>query len=115
MYRKLLITLTVLALLAITATSVLAARYRLVLTGTGIGSFIATGYVTGVGNEDLKLTVTAKGIPVTTCTNGGGNQAPGQNPPKISASDTVSLAGDDPLRKNGKSPFTAEAEEPSVL
>jgi hypothetical protein len=115
MHRKLVITLCVLAILAITTTTVFAARYRFKLTATEIGSFIAIGYVTGVGSEDLNLTVNAKGIPVTTCTNQGGNQAPGQNPPKLSASDTVFLSGDDPLRKNGRSPFETEAEEPLVL
>jgi hypothetical protein len=115
MSRKLVIALSVLALLVITATTVFAARYRVVLTSTGIGSFIANGYVSGVGNEDLELTVNAKGIPVTSCINQGGNQVPGQNPAKLSASDEVFLSGDDPLRKNGKSPFATEAEEPAQL
>jgi hypothetical protein len=43
------------------------------------------------------------------CTNQGGNQAPGQNPPKVSASGYQDILK---VYKNGKSPFDVETEDP---
>lgn len=36
--------------------------------------------LSGLGGGDLYATVIAQGVPVTTCTSPGGNEAPGQNP-----------------------------------
>jgi len=78
-----------------------------------LGSLIANGTLIGLGNTDVSVTLDASGIPVVTCTNQGGNQAPGQNPPKVSASGLATLYGVDLAQKNGKSPFEAETDEPS--
>jgi hypothetical protein len=80
-----------------------------------LGSLIADGTVAGLGKEDVTVILTASGIPETTCTNQGGNSAPGQNPARVSASDGDVLPGNDPLRKNGKSPFSTEAIPPTSL
>ena len=78
----------------------------------GLGSLIAKGTLTGLGETDVAVVLDASGIPVVTCTNLGGYQAPGQNPPKVSAAGDESLDGSDPVRKNGKSPFGVETNDP---
>lgn len=87
------------------------------LSGTtfSLGSLISHGYVSGIGNTDVTLVLNASGIPAITCTNGGGNQVPGQSSPKVSASGSVLLPGNSPLRKNGKAPYGVETQPPAPL
>jgi len=80
-----------------------------------LGSLIAEGTIKGLGNEDVRVFLEASGLPVVTCTNKGGNQAPGQNPPKVSASGDTLLFGYDLTRKNGKSPYGVETNDPVVV
>lgn len=82
-----------------------------------LGSLIATGNVTvaGFGKIDVTLVLDASGIPAITCTNHGSNDVPGQSSPKITASGQVTLPGDKPIWKNGKSPFDVTAEEPETI
>jgi hypothetical protein len=80
-----------------------------------LGSLIANGYASGLGNQDVTVVLNASGIPVVTCTNPGGNQAPGQNPPRLSASGEQDLLANDPLRRNGRSPFLTETVDPETL
>jgi hypothetical protein len=77
-----------------------------------LGSLIAEGYMTGLGNQDVKVVLEASGFPVVTCTNLGGNHAPGQNPPKLSAEGVTVVFGDDAFKKNGKSPYGVETNDP---
>ena len=111
MSRKLLVFLGVLVLVGLTTTTVFAGKYRLNAT-FALGSLIASGDVSGLGNQDVTLILDATGDPVVTCTNQGSNQAPGQNPSKVSATGTQFLPGNDTLRKNGKSPFDVETNDP---
>ncbi len=76
-----------------------------------LGSLIASGSVFGLGNTDVTVQLDATGIPEVTCTNQGGNQAPGQNPPPVSASGTEFLVHES-YTKNGSSPFRVETSEP---
>ena len=80
-----------------------------------LGSLIANGSVSGIGKTDVTMVLDASGIPEIVCTNGGGNQVPGQSSPKITAEGSQSLAGNNPLRKNGKSPFGVETAPPAPL
>jgi hypothetical protein len=52
---------------------------------------------------------------VQACTNNGSNGVPGQSSPKISATGTQELSGDNGLLKNGKSSFDVETAPPPTL
>lgn len=80
-----------------------------------LGSLIADGTLTGLGNSDVSVVIEASGIPAITCINFGGNQVPGQSYPKVSASGSQILDGDSPVRKNGKSPFGVETVDPETI
>ena len=80
-----------------------------------LGSLIANGTLTGLGKTDVSVVINASGIPAITCINFGGNQVPGQSSPKVSASGTQELDGDSPVRKNGKSPFGVETDDPETI
>lgn len=87
------------------------------LSGTSfsIGSLIANGFVSGIGNTDVTMVLDASGTPAIVCTNGGGNQVPGQSSPKIFAEGRQNLLGNDALRKNGKAPYGVETAPPPAL
>ncbi len=80
-----------------------------------LGSLIANGTVSGIGNTDITMVLDASGIPAITCTNQGGNQVPGQSYPKVSAEGSQALPGNSPLRKNGSSPYGVETQPPAPL
>ena len=80
-----------------------------------LGSLIATGDVKGIGNTDVTMVLDASGTPAITCINHGGNSVPGQSSPKVAATGKQSLKGDDPVRKNGKSPFGVETVDPQFI
>lgn len=80
-----------------------------------LGSLIADGILTGLGNTDVSVVIDASGTPLTSCTNYGGNTVPGQSYPKVSASGNQFLDGDSSVRKNGKSPFGVETVDPETI
>jgi hypothetical protein len=80
-----------------------------------LGSLIADGVLSKLGNTDVNVVLDASGIPAITCTNYGKNDVPGQSDPRISARGQQSLLGDSPIRKNGKSPFSVETVDPVLL
>jgi hypothetical protein len=116
MKKKLYAILTVL-LITMMITSPVFARGAIKLSGVtfDLGSLIATGYAGGLGNTDVTIVLDASGIPAITCTNYGGNDAPGQSYPKISAVGQQTLLGNDPLRKNGKAAFFTETDDPETI
>lgn len=79
-----------------------------------LGSLIAKGTLKGLGNDDVDVKLDASGFPAVICTNQGGNQAPGQNPPKVSVSGQqhIDPKENPPIEKNGKSPFNVRTNPP---
>lgn len=80
-----------------------------------LGSLIAQGYASGLGKQDVTVVLDAIGTPDVTCVNQGGTEVPGQNPADISAVGQQTLLGSDPIRKNGRSPFFTETDDPETL
>lgn len=112
MKRKLFSVLaTLLAMLLTISTAAAGGNVKLSGVEFSLSSLVASGFASGLGNTDVTVVLDAAGIPDVTCTNNGGNQAPGQNPPKISASGTQYLIHET-YTKNGRSPFNVETEEP---
>jgi hypothetical protein len=70
----------------------------------------ASGVIAGLGSGAI-VTITAQANPTTTCTNQGGNQAPGQNPGSITVSGTTGIP--DANAKNGSRPFSVTTDPPS--
>lgn len=79
-----------------------------------LGSLISSGGLTGLGNTDVTLVLNASGIPAVTCTNGGGNQVPGQSAPKVSAQGSTTLIPNTSLTKNGSTPYRVETDSSTL-
>ena len=115
MHRKHLMLAAILIMVCATTATAFAAKARFGADpGFSLGSLIANGSLVGLGNDDVTVILDASGIPVVTCTNQGGNQAPGQNPPKVSTSGEQFLAHET-FTKNGNTPFTVETNDPPAL
>ena len=116
MKKKLLSLLSALLItILITSTAGAGGIVKLGFVEFSLGSLIAQGYASGLGNTDVTIVLDASGIPAITCTNNGGNDVPGQSSPKVSASGQTSLLGNDPVRKNGRSPFGVETVDPGTV
>jgi hypothetical protein len=115
MNRKFSTILTFLLLLALSTSTVGAAGAIKLSGGFRLGSLIFDGSMTGLGGyrDGVTVTLVGSGIPVVTCTNQGGNQAPGQNPPKVTANGTDYIGPQD-ITKKGKAPVGVETVDPVI-
>ena len=71
-----------------------------------LGSLDSAGTITGLGGTTWNLQLNGDGNAITSCTNLGGNTAPGQNFPHVTGTATTTLAADSNTRHNGKSPYS---------
>jgi hypothetical protein len=72
--------------------------------------FAAIGELSGLGGDNVEIKIDAEANVVSTCTNQGGNQAPGQNPASITVTGSISLSVEE--IKNGNTDFAVETESP---
>lgn len=73
-----------------------------------------TGKLAGIGNQDLLITVSTVGTATKiTCTNPGGNQAPGQNKPRVNTIGTQKI--DSSQIKNGTVTISVTTAAPAQL
>ena len=70
-----------------------------------------TGKVAGLGGTTFEITVEAQGTATVTCTNPGGNVAPGQNTSVTVAGTTTPL----PTPKNGNFTYAITSDDPNPL
>lgn len=106
---------SVLALLLATTAQAASVHFKSfrppVLRDNGLTATV-TGALAGLGNEDVVITVTARGFGTTRCRNQGGNEAPGQNKVPLTVTGTQTIAASE--IKNGTVSFRVTTAGPGT-
>ena len=105
------LSLSLVAVIALSATAVLAASLHFVgspkASLEGGDTLVVTGKVAGLGNQDITVTVEVDGEVVVYCISPSGNRAPGQNKEPFTAVDSQTFV---PSAKNGQFTFTIDVD-----
>jgi hypothetical protein len=83
-----------------------------VLVDNGLTATVS-GALTGLGNQDVTITVAATGSGTATCTNPGGNTAPGQNKIRLTLSGDQTFSANE--IKNGNLSFSITTAGPGPV
>lgn len=98
--------ITTMAVVAIAAVNI----KRVIFKDNGT-TLTTCGTLTGLGNQDVTITITTQGIASTVCTNRGGNNPPGQQVP-VSPLGSVTIPATE--IKNGNVSFCVTTIAPRV-